>query len=335
MRMKSLTYFIASILAVLIYFNTAGPAEAAQTYNLTYSTSFAPKYLYLMKPMEDFAKNVEKRTNGNIKIEIYPSAQLFKAKEEMMACARGDVDLVTPTDLYCTGIIPAMGISGLPFLFRDAVSMQKALHEGLWEFGVKQDLLKHNLVYLGVACAGGYQIYSKNPVTRPDQFEGKIWGVSGSTASKICEILGGSPTTLSSTELYLALQRGLIDGCTRPFVTGVGRKLDEVIKNVTETNMYFCNTFLVINKDVWDDMPEEYRKVLKECAAERDAENLRMLVEYEKGVVNLFESKGVTVNNLTKDQFKVFQDMVQPVYDWWLEQVPNGRQYIEFARKYH
>ena len=310
-------------------------AQAEKTFKLTYSTYFNPKYTFIVGPMENFAKKVEQRTNGRVKIEIYHSAQLYKAKEEIPACERGDIDMTSPLDTYTTGIIPAMGIGGLPFLFKDAASMQKSLQEGLWDFGVTQALTDHNLVLLGVAAAGGYQIYSKEAVTTPDQFKGKIWGVSGSTASKICQELGGSPTTMSSGELYLALQRGTIDGTTRPLITGAGRKLDEVAKHMTLTNMYFCNSFLVINKTVWDSMPKDIQDIMRACAKERDAEELAGLLEFENGVVKQYEAAGVQVHRLTDAQFAAFADKVAPVMDWWLGEVPNGKQYIEFAKSHH
>ncbi|WP_461211567.1 TRAP transporter substrate-binding protein [Desulfocurvus sp. DL9XJH121] len=334
MRQKSLPILLASVFAVMICLAAAHQAKAEKTFNLTYSTYFTPKYTLLVEPMQNFAKNVAERTNGNVKIELYLGAQLYKAKEEIPACERGDIDMTSPLDTYSSGIIPAMGIGGLPFLFKDAATIQKALHEGLWDLGVKDELLKHNLVLLGAASVGGYQVYSKDPVTKPEDFKGKLWGVSGSTASKICEAMGGSPTTLSSGELYLALQRGLIDGCTRPLLTGAGRKLDEVVKHLTVANMYYCNSFLVINKTVWDTMPKAYQDVLMECAAVRDAETLKRLQEFENGVIKQYRDKGMTVHTLSDAEFKAFADVVAPVNDWWLSQVPNGKAYIDFAKKY-
>ncbi|WP_461209318.1 TRAP transporter substrate-binding protein [Desulfocurvus sp. DL9XJH121] len=334
MRKKSLSILVTFVFALIVCAASAQTAKAEKTYKLTYSTYFNPKYTFIIEPMENFAKKVEQKTNGKVKIEIYHSAQLYKAKEEVPACERGDIDMTSPLDTYTTGIIPAMGIGGLPFLFKDATAMQKALHEGLWDLGVKDELAKHNLHLLGVACAGGYQIYSEGPVTKPADFEGKLWGVSGSTASKICEALGGSPTTLSSGELYLALQRKLINGCTRPLITGAGRKLYEVVKDLTLTNMYYCNCFLVINKSIWDSMPKDIQDVMMQCAKERDEEQLTKLIEFEDGVIQLYKDKGVAVHTLSDAEFKALEDTVAPVNDWWLSQVSNGKQYIDFAKSH-
>jgi TRAP-type C4-dicarboxylate transport system substrate-binding protein len=151
---------------------------------------------------------------------------------------RGDIDMAAPNDLYLTGIIPNTGISNLPFLWETPASMQKSLDAGLWDLGIHEKFLEHNVKVLGRAAGGPYQIYAKGfSVMSPADMKGQKWGVSGSTASKAIELMEGSPTTMSSGELYMALQRGTINGCTRPLITGLGRKLYEVVDNLSVTNI--------------------------------------------------------------------------------------------------
>jgi TRAP-type C4-dicarboxylate transport system substrate-binding protein len=77
--------------------------------------------------------------------------------------------------------------------------MQKSLDAGLWKLGINDKFLAHNVVVLGTAAGGPYQIYAKGfAVHAPKDIAGKKWGVSGSTASKAIELMGGSPTTMSS-----------------------------------------------------------------------------------------------------------------------------------------
>ncbi|NQU02829.1 MAG: TRAP transporter substrate-binding protein DctP [Syntrophaceae bacterium] len=311
----------------------SSPAIAkAKPVQLIFSTYWPTSYTYLVEPIENFAKKVEKQTNGQVKIKIYHSAQLFKGKEEFAACERGDIDMTAPLDIYMTGIIPELGVSSLPFLISDNVKFQKALDAGLWDLGIRQKLIDHNLVLLGVGTSGAYQVYSKkSPVIVPKDFEGKAWGVSGSTASKACDLLGGSPTTMSSGELYMALQRGTIDGCTRPLITGLGRKLYEVVKHLTVTNMYYFTSFLVINKKTWDKLPKEYQEFMKKAGKERDQEQLQKLLAYEKDAVKKYREKGVTVHISTPAELAKFREKIMPVYDWWYKMVPDGKKYTDFV----
>jgi TRAP-type C4-dicarboxylate transport system substrate-binding protein len=189
------------------------------------------------------------------------------------------------------------------------------------------------MVVLGMAAGGPYQVYSKNfKVTSPDNLKGKKWGVSGSTASKAMELLGGSPTTMSSGELYMALQRGTIDGTTRPLITGLGRKLYEVVENLSVTNMAFFTCFMAINKEKWDSLPADVQAVMIKAGKKRDHQQLEMLQAFMKDALRQYKEKGVNVHVATPIELTTFSEKMGPVYDWWKAKVPEGKKYIDFVK---
>jgi len=302
---------------------------------LIFSTYWPTSYTYLWEPIVNFSKKVDMESNGRVKFKLYNSGQLFGGKEEFPALERGDIDMSAPLDIYHMGTIPELGISSLPFMWESIASLQKSLDAGLWDLGVNQKLLKHNVVMLAVAAGGPYQIYSKKPILQPDDMKGLKFGVSGSTAAKAMELLGGIPTTMSSGELYMALQRGTIDGTTRPTITGIGRKLYEVVKYISISNMYYFCSFLTINKDRWDSLPADIKDIMKKAAGERNQEQAQMAQDFEDKGVKLYREKGVDVHILTSAQLATFKEKMRPVYDWWQEQVPTGKEYIEFVEAHH
>ncbi|MBW2147333.1 MAG: TRAP transporter substrate-binding protein DctP [Deltaproteobacteria bacterium] len=319
-----------------------GALQPSQTYaeskpiEITFSTYWPTSYGYLWEPIVSFAQKVEKQSKGRIKFKLYHTGQLFKGKEEFAALARGDIDMSAPLDIYNTGIVAELGISSLPFMWEKIESLQKSLDAGLWDLGINQKLLKHNVVVLGVAAGGPYQFYTKKkPILQPDDMKGLKFGVSGSTASKATELLGGSPTTMSSGELYMALQRGTIDGCTRPTITGIGRKLYEVVKHFSVANMYYYCSFLSVNKRKWDSLPGDIREIMKKVAKERDQEQVQKAQEFIKKGVELYKEKGVEVHILSSTQLAKFKEKMEPVYAWWLKKVPTGNKYIEFVKAHH
>ena len=83
------------------------------------------------------------------------------------------------------------------------------------------------------------------------------------------ELMGGSPTTMSSGELYMALQRGTINGTTRPMITGLGRKLYEVVDNLTITNMAYFTCVLAINKEKWESLPKDIQDIMIAAGKQR------------------------------------------------------------------
>lgn len=337
MKAKRICTIIVALAILGLVSGFTAPAQAkSKPIEIVLSTYMPTSYGYLVTPLKHFTELVEKESEGRVKFKFYHSGQLYKGKEEFAAVERGDIDMSAPLDIYQTGIVPELGISNLPFMWSNPASLQKTLDAGLWDLGVKDKLLKHNMVVLGVAAGGPYQIYSKDfPVRLPKDLKGKKWGVSGSTASKAMELLGGAPTTMSSGELYLALQRGTIDGCTRPALTGLGRKLYEVVKHLSFTNMaYFCS-FLTINKKKWDSLPGDVQGIMKKAAKERDQEQLKRVTAFLKEAIKLYKEKGVNVHISTPEELAKFKEKMIPVYEWWMGKVPDGQKYIEFTKKHH
>jgi TRAP-type C4-dicarboxylate transport system substrate-binding protein len=328
----------ALILSLVVLLLAATPqfarAEAPDKIKLTFSTYFPLSYEYGIRPIQSFIDKVEERSGGRVEFEFFHSAQLFGGKEEFGALARGDIDMAAPVDIYHTGKIPALGITNLPFLWPSPASLQKTLDAGLWDLGIREALRAQNIVVLNVAVCGPNQIYSGEfPVRGPEDFAGRKWAASGTTAAKAIELLGGAPTTMTSGELYLALQRGTVDGTTRPLMTGIGRKLYEVNKYLTIVNLNYCTIMLAINKDRWHALPDDIRTIMKAAADERSREQLALVEAYRGRAIAEFEAKGVKIHIADAAALAVFKEKMAPVYDWWKAKVEGGEDLIEFSRQ--
>lgn len=303
---------------------------------IVFSTYMPESYGYLVDPLKEFMATVEKESNGRVKFKFFHSGQLYKGKQEFAALERGEIDMAAPNDLYLTGIVPETGISNLPFMWETPRSMQKSLDAGLWSLGINDKFAAHNVVVLGTAAGGPYQVYAKGfQVTGPQDMKGKKWGVSGSTASKAIELMEGSPTTMSSGELYLALQRGTIDGCTRPLITGLGRKLYEVVDNISVTNMAYFTCMLAINKEKWESLPEDIQEIMTKAGKQRDQRQLVMLESFMNDAIKKYTAKGVKVHQASADELAAFSTAMVPVQQWWLTKVTDGKKYIDFVQAHH
>ncbi len=316
------------------------PGQAVQAgdkpVEIVFSTFMPTSYGYLVQPLQEFMTQVEQETGGKVKFKFFHSGQLYKGKQEFAALERGEIDMAAPNDLYLTGIVPETGISNLPFMWETPASMQKSLDAGLWSLGINDKFAQHNVVVLGTAAGGPYQIYAKGfQVTGPADIKGKKWGVSGSTASKAIELLGGSPTTMSSGELYLALQRKTIDGCTRPLITGLGRKLYEVVDNISVTNMAYFTCVLAINKEKWESLPKDVQKVMIKAGKQRDKRQLAMLEAFMQDAIRQYKDKGVNVHKASAEELAQFKEKMIPVQKWWLTKVKDGKRYIDFIKAHH
>ncbi len=306
----------------------------AKTVRLVFSTMFPPSYTYVLNPGLDFCKNVEAKSGGRIKFDTYHSKQLFGGKEEFAAVGRGEIDVGIPHDIYHTGEVPELGITSLPFMFDDVDQAMKILRAGLKDLVRPKVEKTNNCILLGWAVFDPYQFYCKKPVETIEDVKGKIWGVSGTTHTKAIETLGGSATMMSSSELYLALQTGTIDGTTRPLLTGVGRKLHEVTKYLTLVGFSPWGNILIVNKDKWDKLPPDLQEVMRQAGREWEDQAFRMGQEYVETAVKKLKDKGMTVSKLPQAEVVKFRKAMKPVYDWWLkEQVPDGNRYLDFVDK--
>jgi len=326
--------FKTGVLAGLLAASLSGLTQAEAEYKLTFSTYWPTSYNYLMDPIFSYAKKVKERTNGRVEIEVFHSKQLFGGKEEFGALERGDIDMSAPMDTYNTGSIPELGIASMPFLWPNPRAMQKSLDAGLWDLGVNQAMEARGVKVLNVAAGGPYQLYGKGfEIRKPSDLKGKKIAVSGSAASRAMELVGASPTAMSSGDLYVALQRGTIDATSRPLITGIGRKLYEVLDNVTVVNMSYFSTALAINLNTWNKLPADIQKIMQEAANERGQEQLQMLEAYMAEAEGLFEKNKVNYHVATDAELAEFQKAVAPVYDWWKGEVADGNKFIEFAKK--
>jgi len=222
----------------------------------------------------------------------------------------------------------------MPFLWPSPRAMQTSLDAGLWDLGVNQAMEARGVKVLNVAAGGPYQLYGKGfGIRKPADLKGKKIAVSGSAASRAMELVGASPTAMSSGDLYVALQRGTIDATSRPLITGIGRKLYEVLDNITVVNMSYFSTALAINLKTWNKLPADIQKIMQEAANERGQEQLKMLEAYMAEAEGLFTKNKVNYHVATQAELTGFQQAVAPVYDWWKGQVTDGDKYIEFAKK--
>jgi TRAP-type C4-dicarboxylate transport system substrate-binding protein len=321
--------------AVSLCMGLGSAVAAEKPIELTFSTYLPPSYEYVWKPIEKFVDTVHKESNGRLKIKVFHSGQLFDGYEELAALSRGDVDMVNMTGTYLSGTMPALNIFTLPFLFQDVPHLRRSLNAGLLDLGITKDLKEqHDTVLLGIAPFDPYEFYSRNkPIRTVDDFKGKVWATTGSVDARALQLLGGSPTGMPSSELYLAFDRGVIDGTPRPLLTGMGRSLFEVTKHLSLANFGVDTSMLSINRKKWDALPADLQEVLRKAAKERDNDQFDRVAAFVKDAVAKYEEKGVKVHRLDAEALQSMRKATAPAIDEWVKAVPNGAQYLAVVEK--
>src|SRR5690606_26337653 len=142
-----------------------------------------------------------------------------------------------------------------------------------------------------------YEFYAKRgPIRSADDIKGKVWATTGAIDARAIQLMGGSPTGMPSSELYLAFDRGVIDGTPRPLLTGVGRSLFEVAKHLSLATFGVDTSILAINSKKWDSLPADIQEIIKRAAKQRDKEQFEMVDAFVKDALKNFEAKGMKIN---------------------------------------
>ena len=213
---------------------------------------------------EYFKKLAEERTKGRVKVEVYPNSQLYKDKEELEALQLGAVQMLAPS-LAKFGPLGAreFEVFDLPYIFDDYAELHK-----ITQGPIGQGLLKKldSKGILGLAYwDNGFKVMSANKALRlPEDFKGQKMRIQSSkTLDAQMRALGANPQVMAFSEVYQALQTGVVDGTENPPSNLYTQKMFEVQKYVTLSNHGYLGYAVIVNKKFWDGLPADIRATLE------------------------------------------------------------------------
>ncbi len=310
-------------------------ATTAQAEKILRLTLQLPATHHLGLNVQSFADEVAEKTKGELKVEIYPSAQLYKDSEVPQAVASGAVEMGVSSLSQFAGTIPAVDLFYVPFLFSSQEALNKAVAKGS---PVRQPLddaiLATGARVLWWQAYGGSVILSKDtPIVVPDDLKGKKVRVFSKTLGELVTAAGGAPTSISGSEQFLAYQRGTVDvGLTG--VTAVkSRKLFQVMDYLTATETMVDIEFIVlINEKVWQGLTDDQRQIMAEAAARVEGELRNQMAQLEAESFDFVKDKIKTVT-LTPEQLSQWQQLSEPVVKAFIHDAgPLGQQVVDAAR---
>jgi len=221
------------------------------------------------KGAEKFKELAEKRLPGKVKVEVYPNSTLYKDGEEMEALSLGSVQLLAPS-LAKFGPLGAreFEVFDLPYIFDNYEELHKvtggeagkALFKKLESKGIT------GLAYWD----NGFKVMSANtPIKLPADLKGKKMRIQSSQVlAAQMKALGALPQTMAFSEVYQALQTGVVDGTENPPSNLYTQKMHEVQKHVAMTNHGYLGYAVITNKKFWDGLPPDIRKELEAAMVE-------------------------------------------------------------------
>ncbi|MEW6662506.1 MAG: TRAP transporter substrate-binding protein [Bacillota bacterium] len=265
------------------------------------------------KGAEEFARKVEEKSNGRLKVQIFPSAQLGNDRTLAEAMQLGTVDMSVSGTATVTGFVPRLQIFDLPFLFRNAEHAYKVL-DGPIGAEVLKDFEAKGIVGLAFWENGFRHVTnSKKAIKTPSDVAGmKIRVQEIPLHVSFWRLLGADPTPMAWTEVYTALAQKTVDGQENPVQTIYTQKIYEVQKFISLTGHVYAPAVIMISKKTYDKLPADLQKILKDTAREAATYQRNYIKDLETKALKELPGLGMEVEmNPDREAFKA---AVQPVY---------------------
>src|SRR6266567_593974 len=223
------------------------------------------------KSADEFAKRDNAKLAGKAKVVTYGSSQLGSDEELIQKLKLGTVDMALPSTVMSSQV-DLFGVFEMPYLVKDRAHMARIEKEIFWS-KLEPEVEKKGLKVLGVWENGFRQITnSKRPIKAPADLAGiKLRVPEGKWRVKMFQAYGANPSPMKFSELFAALQTGVMDGEENPFTQIYSARLQEVQKYLSLSGHVYTPAYLAVGTRKWESLPADVRKVLEDTAKETQA----------------------------------------------------------------
>ena len=280
-----------------------------------------------------FKELAEKYTNGKVKVEVYPNSTLYKDKEEIEALQLGSVQMLAPS----TAKFAPLGVKefealDLPWLFKDDDTYAAAMKGEVGKYLFKK-LEAKGILGLAYWDNGFHMMSANRPIVKPSDLEGLKIRISGSKiADQYFRILGSIPQIMAFSEVYQALQTGVVDGCENTPSNYLTQKFYEVQKDITVSYHAHLQYAVIVNAKFWNGLPPDIRGQLEKAMNEAtDYTNSIARKENEDALAEIKKSGKTHLHYLNDAQKAAWKKAMAPTYKWAQGRV--GKEVLDLLAK--
>ena len=325
-----------SVLIVGMVMTACGKNDGEQRYAYPLATA-SPEDTVTQIYAEKFAEEVDRLSNGNIKIQVYANSTLGGDRELLESCKAGDIPFVVQNTAPQVTFMPDLAIFDVPCAFENLDECREVLDDPEFSTLIKSVYEKGGYQLLGVADQG-FRIMSTNkPVKGIGDFKGqKIRTMENPFHLAFWKSIGANPTPMSFAEVYIGLQQHTIDAQENPYEVIVSNRLYEQQDYVVETNHLPHLITLIMNDEFFKGMPEENQRILKEAAATATEYARQASDDRIADRVKTIEDSGTQILKIDEETYKAIVDESAGVRDSIKEKVDSEvyNTFIECINKY-
>ncbi len=309
-----------SVGCVLLFSACGGGAAEGGSVELSLGHVGAPGSLFDLAATE-FARRVEARSAGAITVAAFGSSQLGGDETLLQKLKLGTVDIALPSTIL-SSMIDQFGLFEMPYIVSDREHMKRIEESVVWP-----DLAP-------LAEAGGYRLLAvwengfrhitnnERPIVTPADLEGiKLRTPRGIWRVKLFQALGANPTPMAYSEVFMALQTGVMDGQENPFAQIHSGRLHEVQRFLSLTAHVYTPAFVTVGARRWDRLPPDVQALVAEVAVEMQDFVYETAVRLEEEYLADMVASGIAVNEADTDAFLAAS---QPLYEEFAASVEGG-----------
>ncbi|MCB1520903.1 MAG: TRAP transporter substrate-binding protein DctP [Hyphomicrobiaceae bacterium] len=279
------------------------------------------------------AKEVEK-ANVGLKIQVYPGASLFKAKEQWGALTKGQLDISAfPLD-YASGRHPQFSATLMPGLVRNHERAQR-MNSSPFMADIKKIIEDAGVKVVADAWLAGAFASKKNCITSPETVKGQVTRAAGPAFEKMLAAAGASISSMASSEIYTGMQTGVLDATNTSSGSFVSYRLYEQVKCLTAPGanaLWFMYEPILISKRTWDGLTPEQQKAIMDAGKKSEDYFVGEAKKLDQKMADKFKEAGVEVVEMSKENYDAWLALAkESSYKDFAEKVKGGKELIDKA----
>ena len=301
----------------------AGQAMAADT-TLRFGHVGNPGSLF-EATVNNFAECVNGAMGDAVEVQTFGASQLGKDQELLQKLKLGQVNFALPSSVM-SSVDDTFGIFEMPYIIKDRDHMRRVQAEMMDTF---QQAANDNGYYIVGLAENGFRHITNNvrPINVPSDLEGiKLRTPNGAWRVKMFQEYGANPTPMSFSDVFTALQTGVIDGQENPYAQIASAKFQEVQEYLSITGHVYTPAYILTSQSQWDGWPDEVKAGLTDCANQTQDFTYEHAAMLETDLLQVIKDAGVAVNEADKD---AFIEASKPIYDAFAAEVDGGGAMIE------
>ncbi len=282
----------------------------------------------------EIVANHVKDANVDLDIKIFPSKSLFKPKEQYKPLSRGQLDMTVLPLSYAGGQQPSYNLTLMPGLVKNHDHAARLNYSPFMD-AVQEKMAGDDVMVLVHGYLAGGFVGKEKCVSHPDDVKGMQMRAAGKSFNQLLAGAGASIASMASSEIYNAMQTGVLDGANTSSSSFVSYRIYEQVKCYTPAGdqaLWFMYQPLLMNKSTFDGLNGAQKKALREGAKKAEEYYLTEAKLQDANSVKVFRDAGVQIKEMSKDEFKAWQDLAKSTsYKQFVADYPEGQRFLDLA----